>query len=193
MSRLSSLKRAQQFLAGRLGQGVHEPLWPAPPSWPAAQWAPGTVTDEPEFDLDSRGRSPRTCPDHPGVRNEPGGSCRVCSRPCRSAPGQDPPESPVPAPANPPRTRGDQASAPEPVPDPEPAHPDPGLAQQIQRSLQEAGKATTQPPPELVPPAHPPQRRDLLQSLRHRLSQAGPEPRTLRSSNRTRGRAEAVP
>lgn len=197
MSRLSSLKRAQQFLAGRLGQGVHQPLWPAP------QWPAGTVTDEPEFDLDPRGLAPRTCPDHPGVRNEPGTACRVCSRPCRTAPGQGPPESPPSVPAPRPGAWAadpDPKSPPSPLevgpdlePELEPAYPDPALAQQIQHSLQQAGKATTQPPPEPAPPAHPPQRRALLQSLRQRLSQAGPEPRTPQGSLRTRGRAEAVP
>ncbi|MBE2999523.1 hypothetical protein IDM40_12520 [Nocardiopsis sp. HNM0947] len=205
MSRMSSLARAQRFLAGRLGRGVHGPLWPAPPTWPAAQWPPDTFTDEPGFSVDAQGRAARTCPDHPGVRNEPGGSCRVCSRPCRSAPGQDPPMSPPPVPAPRPGTWAadpdpkDPSSPSEAGPDLEAepgleaACPDPALAQQIQQSLQQAGKASTQPPTEPAPPPHPPQRRDLLQSLRQQLSQAGPEPRTPRGSTRTKGRAEAVP
>ncbi|WP_304455414.1 hypothetical protein [Nocardiopsis sp. YSL2] len=42
----------------------------------------------PEFTVDSAGTAPRTCPHHLGVRNVPGGRCRVCGGPCRSVPGE---------------------------------------------------------------------------------------------------------
>ncbi|CAL9339812.1 hypothetical protein SUDANB121_00255 [Nocardiopsis dassonvillei] len=42
----------------------------------------------PAFTLDSRGRAVRTCPDHPGVRNVPGGACAVCGGPCRTEPDE---------------------------------------------------------------------------------------------------------
>ncbi|WP_155988919.1 hypothetical protein [Nocardiopsis sp. CNT312] len=40
------------------------------------------------FDVDARGRAPRTCPDHPGLYNTPGESCVACGRRCRTVPGE---------------------------------------------------------------------------------------------------------
>lgn len=42
----------------------------------------------PEFALDSRGRAAHTCPDHPSIRNIPGGACSVCGAPCRTRPDE---------------------------------------------------------------------------------------------------------
>ncbi|MFV2196388.1 hypothetical protein [Nocardiopsis sp. LOL_012] len=61
------------------------------------------------FDVDARGRAPRTCPDHPSLYNTPGESCVVCGRRCRTVPGEvmdeprpvAPPGKPVPEPRMP--------------------------------------------------------------------------------------------
>ncbi|OKI23018.1 hypothetical protein A6A08_18345 [Nocardiopsis sp. TSRI0078] len=116
MRRVGSAEDARAFLDGRLGAGVHRPGRGA--SSPGLGGVPmprcGEVGSEGdggddgdlfagpvEFVVDARGTAPRTCPDHPGVRNVPGGICRVCGRACRSVPGEimHPPAPAVTAPA----------------------------------------------------------------------------------------------
>lgn len=98
--RLASLKNAIAFLDGKLGRGVHRPwgsstIWPEPgegfgteptgfePTGPD-QGDPFDVP--PEFVVDVNGAADKTCPEHPGVRNVPGGCCALCGGPCRSTP-----------------------------------------------------------------------------------------------------------
>lgn len=100
--RMASLKNALAFLDGKLGQGVHSP-WGSATAWPAPGEGFGagstrlepTDSDQgdafahpPEFDVDVNGAVDRTCPEHPTVRNVPGGCCALCGRPCRSSPGE---------------------------------------------------------------------------------------------------------
>ncbi|MDE3722844.1 hypothetical protein PWG71_15755 [Nocardiopsis sp. N85] len=42
----------------------------------------------PTFVLDSTGRAADTCPEHPSVRNVPGGACALCGGVCRSEPNE---------------------------------------------------------------------------------------------------------
>ncbi|MDT0330305.1 hypothetical protein [Nocardiopsis lambiniae] len=51
----------------------------------------------PEFTLDSQGRAADTCPDHPSIRNTPGGTCTLCGQRCRTRPDR-PPQHPDTAP-----------------------------------------------------------------------------------------------
>lgn len=173
MSRLSSPQRALAFLDGQLGGGLNRPLGPAmgplppPPAWPEHE--------EADFVLDGQGRAARTCPDHPGVRNTPGGTCRVCARPCRTSPDQPPPE-----PAPPARARTEEAGPQdqEPCPQTEPApEPDPELTERMRQSLEQAGRtgrAESKGPQ--APPRNPPARQATIDALRHRLSRTpGPQ------------------
>ncbi|WP_433701660.1 hypothetical protein [Nocardiopsis sp. CA-288880] len=144
MRRLGGVKDARGFLDGRLGAGVRcggggapAPPWaPAPRTDRLAQGVPAprrpddgdAFAEPPGFAVGPDGAAPRTCPDHPGVRNVPGGSCRVCGGACRSVPGEilhprrdpgvgaartggDPPGSPA-RPEGPVRAAEDPAGAP---------------------------------------------------------------------------------
>ncbi|WP_116245790.1 hypothetical protein [Nocardiopsis sp. FIRDI 009] len=128
MRRLRSPEDARAYLDGRLGQGVDRqrpaPIPaiprprsgatapPPPPPLPAGE--PDPPADPPAFVLDSSGKAARTCPDHPGIRNTPGGTCRACDRPCRTVPGEPMPPHPR---ATRRRTRASQGvTAPSPVP-----------------------------------------------------------------------------
>lgn len=180
MSRLSSPQRALTFLAGRLGRGT-DPAWPAtgppPPAWPEYP-----EYEDAGFVLDGQGRAARTCPDHPGVRNTPGGTCRVCARPCRTEPDQPPPEPAPPAGA---RTEETTPQAAEPDPEPD-CEADPELARLMLQSLDQAGKAKTgEPAGTEAPLRHPPARQATIDDLRRRLSRdqgpQRPEPTTATS------------
>ncbi|MDE3721870.1 hypothetical protein PWG71_10765 [Nocardiopsis sp. N85] len=83
----------------------------------------------PGFTLDSRGRATGTCPDHPTVRNVPGGACTVCGHVCRTHPSE-----PVHPPADrigppPPERIDPPATAPEiPLPSRPPTGTDASFA-----------------------------------------------------------------
>ncbi|MFD3683727.1 hypothetical protein ACFWTE_02745 [Nocardiopsis sp. NPDC058631] len=109
MRRLGSVQDARGFLDGRLGAGVRRGGGgaAAPPTGvgvpaPRRPDEGDAFARPPAFAVGPDGAAPRTCPDHPGVRNVPGGTCRVCGAPCRSVPGEilHPPSGPgAPAPA----------------------------------------------------------------------------------------------
>lgn len=100
MRRLKSVKDARRFLDGRLGAGVHHPgVDVSSPRWggiPMPRCGQDSANSggkdmfawPEEFVVDVNGAAPRTCPDHPGVRNVPGGDCRACGGLCRSVPGE---------------------------------------------------------------------------------------------------------
>ena len=118
MRRMANLTSAQAFLDGHLGRGVHRPWnagvdWGvAPEPWPGSGHGEdeGDPFDRPpeEFVLDALGRSDNTCPEHPGLRNHPGGRCLLCQGPCRSVPDQ------IPHPQAPPSTE-DPGEGPGPL------------------------------------------------------------------------------
>ena len=91
MQRLHSLANARAFLDGKLGRGVHRP-WNAKVEWPGETQQDQGTTDSfdrpPRFALDAQGKADKTCPEHPGVRNHPGGRCDLCQGPCRDVPGE---------------------------------------------------------------------------------------------------------
>ncbi|WP_157982466.1 hypothetical protein [Nocardiopsis sp. FIRDI 009] len=166
MRRLRSAEDARAFLDGRLGRGVlgaaAPPLVPRPRSGHDAPVDP--FARPPEFRLDAAGTAPRTCPDHPGIRNVPGGACRVCDRPCRTVPGEL--VHPPAADEAPPRRR------PEPEPPEEDVALDPVLLERMRASLDEAGcRARPAPPP---PPTPSPNRRKVVAELRRRLAEQRP-------------------
>ena len=122
MRRLGSVDDARGFLGGLLGTGVlgdggTAPAPPAPSGAPAPRATPprpgrpgprlrddgDAFARPPGFAVGPDGAAPRTCPDHPGVRNVPGGTCRVCGAACRTVPGEI---------LHPPRGHGE--TAPEP-------------------------------------------------------------------------------
>ncbi|NYH55246.1 hypothetical protein HNR06_004835 [Nocardiopsis arvandica] len=167
MRRLRSLEDARAFLDGHLGAGVHRPAERASPPGLGGIPLPrcgengfdvegGDMFARPvEFVVDARGTAPRTCSDHPGVRNVPGGTCRVCGRACRSVPGEilHPPAPAATAPA--PRTA---SPLPEPVPDTsaEKAGTDPAVLELMRASLagprrEDSGRARHAHATECVP------------------------------------------
>lgn len=91
MQRLHSLANARAFLDGKLGQGVHRP-WSAKVEWPGPAQQDEEDSDpfdqSPRFVVDAQGKADKTCPEHPGVRNHPGGRCDLCQGPCRDVPGE---------------------------------------------------------------------------------------------------------
>ncbi len=162
MSRMRSVEDARRFLDGRLGAGVHLPGRGVPPSewggipmprrgdlgFPSAE---GDPFDRPvEFTVDSQGRASGTCPEHPGVRNVPGGSCAACGGPCRSVPGETLP-SPVPAPAapEPPQPRIPDPVPPVPGEKPEKPEEDGEAAAEETGEAEEPEEAGVEPDPEL--------------------------------------------
>ncbi|GAA1465389.1 hypothetical protein NE857_16500 [Nocardiopsis exhalans] len=101
LRRMANLKNALAFLDGKLGRGVHRP-WGSSAGWPesgggfgegAAEPAPmgpdprGAFDAPPRFVVDVNGAAVRTCPEHPTVRNVPGGCCALCGGPRLSEPG----------------------------------------------------------------------------------------------------------
>ncbi|MCY9783550.1 helix-turn-helix domain-containing protein [Nocardiopsis sp. EMB25] len=165
MRRLRGPEDARAYLDGRLGAGVARTAVP-PPVVPRPRSAFDEPADPfarpPEFSVDAAGTAPRTCPDHPAIRNAPGGTCRVCDRPCRTVPGElmHPPAPPKPPPA-----------APEPPV--EDVAVDPVLLERMRASLDEGRKCTTTVPPS--PSALPsPARRKAVSDVRRLLADLRP-------------------
>ena len=195
--RMRSLQAAHAFLAGTLGKGMDA----SGPSWAGSStiWP---TTGEPEpfarperFLLDSQGKADQTCPAHQSTRNEPGGTCAICGRRCRSVPNELM-HDPVPEPTAPPEDRWSAPGAPEPHTEPElPAVPEEGLDPRLQEliaaSLDGAGGSAPPPPPS-VPDVSPwktlgsgisPTSRTILDGLRAELGKGRaeglvPPPRT---------------
>lgn len=147
MSRMRSLKAAQAFLAGTLGGSVNT-LGPSSPNWPTPD-DPEPFSRPERFLLDSQGKATHTCPEHSSARNEPGGTCAICGRRCRSAPHEimhdpapewaaQPEEGHAPA---------EHETQPPAVPEEE---LDPQLQALITASLAEASKAAPPSPPTLT-------------------------------------------
>ncbi|WP_047870383.1 hypothetical protein [Nocardiopsis sp. RV163] len=166
MLRLRGPAEARAFLTGVLGRGV-TPTTP----WQAGIPAPRRPADDrgpddgapfarpPGFDVDARGTAVRTCPDHPGVRNVPGGACRACGGLCRLVPGELPRP---PAPPRPPEPTG----AGEATPALEPA-----LTERILASLMGGGPiAADEAPAPGTTPVHPPARQAVIDRIRRRLA-----------------------
>lgn len=171
MRRLADLEQARLFLDGRLGAGVHrtgENTWTG--AVPLAAWEAGDLFDHPpEFVLDSQGRASQTCPEHPGVRNVPGGACGVCGDPCRSVPEEI---------LHPPAPTAD--TSPPPAPDPMADDPvreceiDPVQLRLMKESLEQAGHVRAAPPPQDITPALSPAARKAIGSVRARLARLRP-------------------
>jgi hypothetical protein len=172
MLRLRGPAEARAFLAGALGRGV-TPTTPWQTGIPAPRRpADGRGPDggdpfarPPGFDVDARGTAVRTCPEHPGVRNVPGGVCRACGGPCRSVPGE------LPHPPAPPRSAR-VAGAGEGTPGLEPA-----LTERILASLMAGGPTAADVGPahaaETVrgtTPVHPPARQAIIDRIRRQLA-----------------------
>ncbi|MFI6577866.1 hypothetical protein ACIBFB_18915 [Nocardiopsis sp. NPDC050513] len=159
LRRLGSPEDARAFLDGRLGRGVRG----NPPSpfagvpLPRSGDHPDPFARPPEFLVDAAGTAPRTCPDHPAIRNVPGGTCRLCERPCRTVPGE---LMHPPAPAKPP----------PPEPPVEDVAIDPALLERARASLDRGKRRPSAPPPH--PPAPAPARREAVAEARRRLAEA---------------------
>ncbi|WP_249351905.1 hypothetical protein [Nocardiopsis akebiae] len=176
MLRLRGPAEARAFLTGVLGRGV-APTTPRQagipaPRRPAEEHGPDDgdpFARPPGFDVDARGTAVRTCPDHPGVRNVPGGACRACGGPCRSVPGELPRP---PAPPRPPQPNGAgegpdvEELAGEGTPALEPA-----LTERILASLMGGGSiAADEAPAPGTTPVHPPARQVIIDRIRRRLA-----------------------
>lgn len=106
MWRLRHMRAAREYLDGSLGRGIHGSGSPMP-SWQVLDEDDPFARSE-QFLLDSQGRANRTCPEHEGARNVPGGTCVICGRFCRSVPDElMHPTAPEPC--------GEPEAAPEPV------------------------------------------------------------------------------
>ncbi|WP_435109881.1 hypothetical protein [Nocardiopsis synnemataformans] len=177
MLRLRGLPEARAFLAGTLGRGI-TPTTP----WRSGIPAPRRPTDDgdpfarpPEFDVDARGAAVRTCPDHPSVRNVPGGTCRACGGPCRSVPGEllhPPARTRPPEPSGAGEGAGIAEPAGEAIPEFEPA-----LTERILVSLMgggptaaDVGRGREPGPARETEPAHPPARQAVIDQLRRQLA-----------------------
>ncbi|HIY42726.1 MAG TPA: helix-turn-helix domain-containing protein [Candidatus Nocardiopsis merdipullorum] len=147
MSRMRSMKAAQAFLSGVLGRGVNA-SGPSSPQWPAPEETEPFSRPE-RFLLDPQGKAPHTCPEHRSTRNEPGGTCAICGRRCRSAPHEimhDPALKPS-APHEEGTAPAEHETQPPAVPEEE---LDPQLQALITASLAEASKAAPPSPPTLT-------------------------------------------
>ncbi|WP_017569120.1 hypothetical protein [Nocardiopsis halotolerans] len=168
MSRLRDLDAARAFLNGGLGRGVSplgQPLVPRPRA--AGDDDLDAFARVPEFDVDARGTATRTCPDHPGVRNVPGGTCQACGKPCRSVPDE---LLHPPAPSQPPSSGGGgECPDVEEPPGEEVPDLDPVLTQRVLASLM-AGGSTADAPVGEAPSAHPPARQAIIDGIRQRLT-----------------------
>lgn len=144
MFRMRSLKTARAFLVGALGGGI-DARGPSSPSWSVMEDVDPFAEPE-RFLLDSQGKATHTCPEHWRTRNEPGGTCAICGRWCRSVPGEimhDPvPESTAP-PEGPPAPGEQGAELPAALEE----GLDLRLRSLIAASLEEAGGAALSPPP----------------------------------------------
>lgn len=180
MSRMRDLRTAQAFLSGSLGKGINASASTSA-AWSTTNDAAPFSHPE-QFLLDSQGKANYTCPDHWHTRNEPGGTCAICGRLCRSVPGEvmhDPVA--VPAPRADPRSENEPAYADQ---DTEPSiapgqELDPQLKELMVASLQEAGRSI--PPPFPLPGGGfwttlgsgiSPKSRTLIAATRRRLQEA---------------------
>ena len=183
MRRMGNLSSAQAFLDGHLGRGVHRPWntgvdWGvAPEPWPDSDQGQvdGDLFDRPpEFVLDALGKADKTCPEHPGVRNHPGGRCLLCQGPCRDVPGeivhpQAPPRSQdsaegqgalrglIPAP------RSGQDPLP-PTADPDQGELAPELLERIGASIRRGGRSFEKGGPRAAPGTAPGQGHDVART-----------------------------
>ncbi|WDZ93517.1 hypothetical protein [Nocardiopsis sp. HUAS JQ3] len=176
MLRLRGPVEARAFLAGVLGRGI-APTTPWQAGIPASRRPDeGRDPDDgdpfarpPGFDVDARGTAVRTCPEHPGVRNVPGGTCRVCGGPCRSVPGEllHPPAPPRPPD---PGRGGEEPDIAEPVGEGS-CELEPALTERILVSLTGGGPiAADEAPPRETAPAHSPARQAIIDRLRRQLA-----------------------
>ncbi|WP_170293582.1 MULTISPECIES: hypothetical protein [Nocardiopsis] len=127
----------------------------------------GLFARVPEFDVDQRGTATRTCPDHLGVRNVPGGACRG-GNPCRSVPSElpHPPARPrTPAPGGGGKDRRGRGSDGGGAP-----RLGPALTERILASLPACGPTAADGSTERAGPAHPPARRAIIDGIRQRLA-----------------------
>ncbi|WP_150254221.1 YML083C domain-containing protein [Nocardiopsis deserti] len=184
MLRLRGPAEARAFLTGVLGRGI-TPTTP----WQAGIPAPRRPADgrgpedgdpfarPPGFDVDARGTAALTCPEHPGVRNVPGGVCRACGGPCRSVPGglPHPPAPPDPEPPGP-NGAGDGSDVEELTGEGTPEL-EPALTERILVSLTggaptaaDVGRGREPGPVRGTEPAHPPARQAVIDRLRRQLA-----------------------
>ncbi|WP_157090925.1 hypothetical protein [Nocardiopsis listeri] len=183
MRRMGNLSSAQAFLDGHLGRGVHRPWntgvdWGvAPEPWPDSGQGQddSDLFDRPsEFILDALGKADKTCPEHPGVRNHPGGRCLLCQGPCRDVPGeivhpQAPP--PIEAPAEGrgalkgliPSPRSGQDPLP-PTADPDQGELDPKLLERMGASMRRGGRSFEEGGPRAAPGTAPGQGHDVART-----------------------------
>ena len=197
--RMRSLEAAQAFLAGILGRGIDAP-GSSPAQWPITGEAEPFSQPE-RFLVDSQGKATHTCPEHGSIRNEPGGTCAICGRRCRSVPDEVM-HDPLPDPAT--RTEDEPAPAEHEAQPPAAAGEglDPWLQALMAASLAGAGGAAAPPSPPApdVSPWKPlgsgisPQSRAIIDGLREDLEArgaAGPIPRPRTAPHDLRGDASA--
>lgn len=167
MHRMHSLGTARAFLDGSLGRGVNAP-GASPVAWPTTEDA-DLFAREPEFDVDAQGKATGTCPDHPGIRNVPGGTCAVCGIPCRTVPGElmHPPAPPGLTPSPVP-----EPFVPEPggeAPPGEEADIDLDLLERMRASLMGAGATSVESPEPTH--AYPPTRQAIIDNTHRELDE----------------------